>query len=338
MKKACLVVSPYYGKNRIFDIHDRVSNRDDCLYLFYALKQAFREHDVDLATQDIHSVEASDLVIYNEMPERLPCDADIHRSYLLLFESELIRPDNWDLNKHRHFNKIFTWKDTLIDNRKYFKMNFSNLFPAEINKDLSRKIKLCALIAGRKRVNHPLELYSKRVEAIRWFERCHPDDFDLYGMGWGGYTLINTKWSKTLNKKLPFLAQYLPPRFPSYRGPVVSKRPVLEQHRFSICYENARDLPGYITEKIFDCFFAGCVPVYWGANNVTDHIPQECFINKRSFAGYEELYRFMNEMDDRQYLHYQEAIQAFITSTKAYQFTGECFGQTVADTLLSGHS
>lgn len=338
MRKACLVVSPYYGKNRIFDIHDRVSNRDDCLYLFHALQQTFREHDIDLATQDIHGVDAADLVLYNEMPAQLPGGADVHKSSLILFESELIRPDNWDLLKHRHFSRIFTWNDTFVDNSKYFKVNFSNLFPAVIKKDLSRKVKLCTLIAGRKRVNHPLELYSKRVEAIQWFERNHPDDFDLYGMGWDGYKLISTKWSRKLDKKIPFLTKYLPPRFPSYRGSVASKRPVLEQYRFSICYENARDIPGYITEKIFDCFFAGCVPVYWGANNVTDHIPQDCFIDKKGFAGYADLYRFMKDMDDRQYLRYQDAIETFITSKKAYQFTGEAFGKTIVDTLLSGHS
>lgn len=30
------------------------------------------------------------------------------------------------------------------------------------------------------------------------------------------------------------------------------------------CFENVRDLPGYITEKIFDCFFAEYIPIYWG--------------------------------------------------------------------------
>jgi hypothetical protein len=63
----------------------------------------------------------------------------------------------------------------------------------------------------------------------------------------------------------------------------------LEKYKFSICYENARDTPGYITEKIFDCFFAGCVPIYWGANNITDHIPKECFIDKRDFEDYKVL-------------------------------------------------
>ena len=81
--------------------------------------------------------------------------------------------------KHKYFNKIFTWHDELVDNKKYFKLNFSHLFPKSINKDLSKKQKLCTLIAGNKRVKHSLELYSKRVEAIRWFEKNHPEDFDL---------------------------------------------------------------------------------------------------------------------------------------------------------------
>lgn len=39
---------------------------------------------------------------------------------------------------------------------------------------------------------------------------------------------------------------------------------------------------GYITEKIFDCFFPGVIPIYWGAENVTDYIPQDTFIDRRN--------------------------------------------------------
>jgi len=40
------------------------------------------------------------------------------------------------------------------------------------------------MIAGNKRSSHPLELYSERLRAIEWFEKEHPADFDLYGIGW----------------------------------------------------------------------------------------------------------------------------------------------------------
>lgn len=38
----------------------------------------------------------------------------------------------------------------------------------------------------------------------------------------------------------------------------------LRQYRFNICPENS-DTPGYVTEKLFDSFEAGCIPIYWGA-------------------------------------------------------------------------
>ena len=111
--------------------------------------------------------------------------------YLVIFESELIRPANWDLDNHKLFNKIFTWNDDIIDNEKYFKLNFSQNIPKYINKDLSKKEKLCTLIAGNKRNTHTLELYSKRLEAIEWFENNHLEDFDFYGVGWDKYSSSN---------------------------------------------------------------------------------------------------------------------------------------------------
>ena len=71
------------------------------------------------------------------------------------------------------------------------------------------------------------------------------------------------------------------PFFPSWKGPIDNKKKVLEQYRFAICYENVQDSPGYITEKIFDCFFAGCIPLYRGASNISDYIPSSCYIDRR---------------------------------------------------------
>ena len=266
--KIAFVIDYFYNKNIIFDINNKL-NRDNCFFQFFVIKNKFLENGIDLSTNDINSINDSEIVIYNDMPKVLPNEENIKKSYLWLFESELIKPDNWDLEKHKYFNKIFTWDDRIIDNKKYFKINFSHLFPADINKNLSKKEKLCTLIAGNKKVNHPLELYSKRVEAIRWFEKNHPEDFDFYGMGWDEYTPSN-KYIRYGFRKLK-LSKLFKPNFPSYRGKVDSKKEVLEKYKFAICYENARDIDGYITEKIFDCFFAGCVPIYWGANPLCQH-------------------------------------------------------------------
>ena len=80
-------------------------------------------------------------------------------------------------------------------------------------------------------------------------------------------------------------------------------------------YENA-GFDGYVTEKIFDAWFAGCVPVYLGAPNVTDYIPAETFIDRNRFNGYEELYRFLKTMPEKQYRSYVEAIEEFLGGGK----------------------
>ena len=122
--------------------------------------------------------------------------------------------------------------------------------------------------------------------------------------------------------------------FPSYRGRVRGKRDVMSQTRFAICFENVRDLPGYITEKIFDCFFSGCVPVYWGASNIADYIPKDCFIDRRSFRNTGEVYRFLRGISEADFKQYQTRIMGFLKSKAAYPFSAECFVETIVKTVL----
>jgi len=115
---------------------------------------------------------------------------------------------------------------------------------------------------------------------------------------------------------------------------VAQKRDVLTRTRFAICYENVRDLPGYITEKIFDCFFSGCVPVYWGAGNITDHIPADCFVDRRQFRDTEEVYNFLKAMTEQEFIGYQQRIAAFLQSDAAYPFGSEFFAETIVTTIV----
>lgn len=308
---------------------------DNLLAPFNKLYEIGIEKGINFMTLDmVEDFKKLDRVIFFDFPNlsnkyvKKVFDINLEKD-LVVFESELIKPDNWDIENHKYFNKIFTWKDDLIDNEKYFKFNFAQQLSSKINKDLLIKQKLCTLIAGNKKVNHPLELYSKRLESIRWFEKFHPKDFDFYGIGWNEFISQN-KYVNILFKKLKIFK----PNFPSYRGKVDSKREVLEKYKFAICYENAKDISGYITEKIFDCFFAGCIPIYWGADNIIEHIPKECFIDKREFNTYEELYHYIKNMSDGEYIKYLDNIENFLNSEKAYKFSSECFAETLIGTII----
>jgi hypothetical protein len=115
---------------------------------------------------------------------------------------------------------------------------------------------------------------------------------------------------------------------------VEHKRQVLTRTRFAICYENVRDLPGYITEKIFDCFFSGCVPVYWGASNIEKHVPADCFVDRRRFSDTGAVYAYLKAMSEAEFMGYQQRIASFLQSDAARPFDSEFFAATVARTIL----
>jgi hypothetical protein len=193
---------------------------------------------------------------------------------------------------------------------------------------------LVTLIAANKRARHPYELYSKRVEALRWFERRQPEAFDPYGMGWDRRAVGNSITSR-IAQRLKSPGRLFSPRYPSYRGTVESKRSTLERYRFAICFENAHSISSYITEKIFDCFMAGCVPIYWGAPNVTDHIPADCFIDFRNFMDFGRVHDHIVQMEEGELLGYRDRIRSFPRSPGVRPYTTEYFSETISRRLIA---
>ena len=71
---------------------------------------------------------------------------------------------------------------------------------------------------------------------------------------------------------------------------------VLNKYKFIICYENSYN-NGYITEKIFNCFFAKTIPIYNGSETISNYINENSFINVRS-SNYIELIKELNENEN----------------------------------------
>jgi hypothetical protein len=124
---------------------------------------------------------------------------------------------------------------------------------------------------------------------------------------------------------------------PSYRGPVNSKVDILREYKYSICYENARDIPGYITEKIFDVMTTGCVPVYWGAPNVNDLIDPETFIDASKFKNYKELYDYITSIDAVRYKIYQNKIKMYLKSEKVKIFSAQKYSEIFESEIVNDH-
>jgi hypothetical protein len=307
--------SKQFNGNRFFTETSFLESDDmtHALYLFgqYLQKKGHHVSTIDMA----ENIANYDSIVFFEFPTfgneyfKHLLDIQFMNLYLVLMENEMVRPGNIVAN-HQYFKKIGTWNDDFIDNIKYFKINYAYRKPESLNFDLSRKEKFCTLINSHKLSNAPMELYSERICAIQWFEQNYPKDFDLYGRGWDFQ------------------------KYPSYKGAILSKKEIFQKYKFSICYENAKDFPGYITEKIFDCFIAGCIPVYYGAPNILKHIPANTFIDKRNFKTYDELYKYIKNIPQNEYINYLDSIKNFFISNKSYSFSPEYMIDILANKIL----
>lgn len=323
------------SKNNYLFNNSDVSIGDNLLQPWVDLKVYAQKKGIKVSTPDLIDIDMIDAFFFIDMPSldnkyfKYAVNND-KPMYLLIVENGLINRGNFDLSNHKFFKKIFTYNDDYIDNIKYFKINYSFHLPKQINKDVSIKKKLCTVIAGNKNLKSPFELYSERIKAIRWFEKYHPDDFDLYGFGWENYPPSDFFVIEIFNK----IRKKIIVPFPSYKGRIKRKRDVLPKYKFSISYENAKDIPGYITEKIFDCFFSGCIPIYLGAGNIEKYIPNECFIDKRKFDNYNDLYAFISNMPKTDYLNYLDNIENFLKGDKAYPFSIDYFVETLVKEMV----
>lgn len=240
--------------------------------------------------------------LYELPPEKL---------VLFMWEPPIILSKMYKRSNEKYFSKIYTWDDELVDNQKYFKFYYPSLLKMSTDIPSFEEKKLCTLIASHFKSTKPNQLYEEREKTIEFFEKIGEEGFEFYG-----------RWWNPLEHK-------------SYRGIALDKVTTLKQYRFSICYENSKNLKGYITEKLFDCFAAGNVPVYWGASNVERYIPKNCFIDRQDFSKMEDLYHFLKTMNQQQYETYIQNIREWLQSDQAQLFSVEHFKKNFFESNLS---
>ena len=227
---------------------------------------------------------------------------------LFAWEPPSVQPEIWDPKIQKHFHKIYTWNDDLVDGIRFFKFYLPMFHPRIAEPIPYENRKFLTFIASRLSSKHPNELYSQREKIIRFFEERPEVPFDLYGKFWA--------------KK----------KFRVWKGVIPDKIAVLKQYRFAIAYENSRET-GYITEKLWDCFAAAVVPIYWGAPNIESYIPSDCYIDRRKFKNDEALLAYLEAMTKEEWETYIEKAGAFLKSEATQKFTLEHYARTLADAV-----
>lgn len=310
---------------------------------FGILRDQFERKGIRLDTYDQGDLARADRILFfNHNPAlyRKCGGLGIPREKLVLFtfEPSVVIPQQYDGRLWERFGMIFTHDDTRIDGTRVLKLRHPQAKSFLPDTPLFRERKPLVLINANKYSYEPGELYSLRRRAIRYFEE-HESGFDLYGHGWAdgvrAFSLGNVERSFLRFKPQRLLFEMLGALKPykSYRGSVDDKFGTLAQYRFCICFENEATMPGYITEKIFDCLVAGTIPIYLGAPNVSDYIPPDAFIDMRKFSGFGEVWSYATGLPEAAIEQMRTAAKDYLLSSKFQLWQPDAVFSSIVEAL-----
>ena len=317
-----------YAANALFTPGAGENNGE--FHLPYAmLRERFLAEGIELNTPDVNAGRPVEFELHINCRRQDPSS----RAYVYLYENPLIRPLNRDRAALARYAKWFTWDGELLGDSRAVRLPYPNRLESAPRRGPEQRPLFCVLVASNKAlmVFDPRDQYQVRVRILDWYERNKPADFHPYGRGWDRPAALPGRWGRVRNQLRKILARFLPAKSPyaTWRGPVDDKIELLTRARFCLAHENCRDLSGYVTEKLFDCFRAGCVPVYVGPKEIAELVPADCFVDGRAYETPAALDAFLRTIDDDAYRGYQERIRAFLLSEQARPFSRESFTETL---------
>lgn len=298
--------------------------RDQYADRYRTLKEHLESRGHSLRTVDRYEMADIDLLLFSRIDLHFATVLQVIRSnpevrlIYLPTEPPLILPFHQPTILSRlPFDLIITWNDDAIE-----------LGPRVVKSEIGQPIikpeacpyvdfkekRLCCAVFSNKHSGGQGELYSVRKELIRFFAKQHVA-FDLFGTGWE-------------DDSDPLIKQV-------YRGTVDSKIDTMKHYKYSLCLENSDTDRGYITEKIFDSFAAGSVPVYLGAPNIADRVPLSSIIEFRRDGTPADLLARMESITEDEYEDMIKAAQTFLGSEQYTPFTTEGFARTVSESVHS---
>lgn len=274
---------------------------------FYMRKNAYK-YGINAICSSEKPVYDCDIIVFWEVPDMEDIILNQALQYgkkMILFATESVGiiKENENLINIILFDKIATWRVNGLNNNKmkYVPPIYFDSITYVSNVPFKQRKKVVMIASIYKKYNVKHGLYQEREKCIRWMEKYHREDFDFYGK--------NTK--STLND------------FASYKGTIKDKVAILKQYKYCICFENNDGYCQYVSEKIYDCLFAKCVPIYLGAPDIEKYVPATCFINMRNFDNYKKLWEYIENVDECTWNNYIEAIDDFIKSGAVNKYSGQ---------------
>lgn len=318
-----------FNQDKLFDLDELVLNRDDQLRPFHRLREHILAQGRSVNTADFllsgaggsgQRGEYFSLGILDNY-RKIARDGTAKLKGFIIMEPPVVAPHIYEalpeltsafeqVYVHNISGDGFSLKGVRLEKLKkfYWPIPYSNaLEPYWSQTDRARRI---VVINGSHRPrSFQDEQYSIRIAAM--VELAEFDAVDLYGQGWARWWGRHTWWSPYWRNRETLMT--------IYKGTCISKFEVLQRYHFCLCFENMA-MSGYITEKLFDCLYAGTIPIYLGAPDINRYVPDNVFIDCRKFGSWQELWEWTQTMTMPQIQAMREAGRTFLNSAQAAPF------------------
>jgi hypothetical protein len=326
--------SKAYYQDRLFDRSDAVLNRDDTLEPFIRLRDALNGQGIELHTADRllqPEADAERCDYYSlgvlENYQQMAARGNVDLKAFVVFEPPVV-----DQRLYRELPKLTAAFERVyvhntvgdgyslkgVDQSKLRQLYWPQPRKDVIEEFWSRgdRLRRMVMINGNhKPGSFNAELYSKRIEALAALARF--GTVDLYGRGWERWWSRNSMWLPYWLHRRTLMS--------IYKGSCPSKFEVLSRYDFALCFENMA-MQGYVTEKLFDCLYAGTVPLYWGATDIETLAPENAYIDCRRFSSWEQLQDKVMQLSSEEIQAMREAGRAFIESPDGLRYYNSLLG------------
>jgi hypothetical protein len=343
-------ITPHFRKDRIFGDHWAGHHSGPYTHV----RAVFEQHGIPVHTADFlldGSREAKTNVYFAlgtlRNYKKLAKRSDIVLSGLFHLEAPIVHPTTYRRTPEasRVFRRVFSFSNAEalspfgcggLELRKFLIPEpYDGIDGFEPLWQRRERAFLCMITQNKLPTLSYNELYTERLRLLEHFSRNGA--IDLYGIGWDRLPFYVGEPKARPLRELERLRRYVVERLPFtrkhpyeevikkvYRGPVESKHETMSRYTFAITYENM-ELDGWINEKIFDAFVVGTVPVFRGAPDVTDYIPEECFIDARRFQSYSEMEAYLRSLGPQEIERYRQNAREFMSSEHYRPFSKQAF-------------
>ena len=318
------------------------------------------KNNIKIATCDLLPPDQADVVLKFDLPQTYNEILDIKQSapnskLILLLQESPFLPYWFNKENHNLFNLILTYNHKLIDGSRYQHvcLPIANP-PTQILPRNWESRKRCVVLqsniySGIKASRTPFHylkkiyffrskgwkfswrdvikteqslLYEHRRRFVQFFHQKYPQSIDVYGRGWEGKS---DGWFYKLFPDRPY-----PIETSIFQG---EKLDLFQKYRFVLAFENYQGDEGYISEKLFDAFYAGAVPIYLGDLQISSYVDDRCFIDARKFKSLRHLIDFIENCDKNSWQSIRKNIDQYIFSDKIKRFLPQAFAYAVINAV-----